>query len=220
MRLFVAIVPPPAVLAELGRQLSPVQAASAPGLRWTSPDSWHITLAFLGEVPGPVLPELSTRLERAAREHPAADLRLRGGGAFPWAVRARAVTAVVTGTRGARPAEVRPRAAEVRPRPAEVRPRPAEVRPLDALAAAVGHAARAAGVPPPADDPPYRAHLTVARLRPAADVSSLLARLAALDVGPWRTADIRLIRSYPGGSPPGPPRYAELDRWPLGERPA
>jgi 2'-5' RNA ligase len=199
MRLFVAIVPPPAVLAELGRQLSAVQAASAPGLRWTSPDSWHITLAFLGEVPGPVLPELSTRLERAAREHPAADLRLRGGGAFPWAVRARAVTAVVTGTRGARPAEVRP---------------------LDALAAAVGHAARAAGVPPPADDPPYRAHLTVARLRPAADVSSLLARLAALDVGPWRTADIRLIRSYPGGSPPGPPRYAELDRWPLGERPA
>jgi RNA 2',3'-cyclic 3'-phosphodiesterase len=199
MRLFVAIVPPAAVLAELGRQLSAVQAASAPGLRWTSPDSWHITLAFLGEVPGPVLPELSTRLERAAREHPAADLRLRGGGAFPWAVRARAVTAVVTGTHGARPAEVRP---------------------LDALAAAVGHAARAAGVPPPADDPPYRAHLTVARLRPAADVSSLLARLAALDVGPWRTADIRLIRSYPGGSPPGPPRYAELDRWPLGERPA
>ena len=67
MRLFVAIVPPPAVQAELARRLAPLQAEAAPGLRWTSQESWHITLAFLGEVREEVVPELSTRLERAAR---------------------------------------------------------------------------------------------------------------------------------------------------------
>jgi RNA 2',3'-cyclic 3'-phosphodiesterase len=196
MRLFVAVIPPPAIVTELSRRLAPLQAPAPPGLRWTSPDSWHITLAFLGEVPQAVLPELTGRLEQAARDHPVADLRLRGGGAFPRAARAWAVTAVVTG-------------------PA-VAP-PAELRPLDALAAAVAVAAREAGAPPPADDPPYRAHLTLARLRPAASVSPLLARLAGLAAGPWRAADIRLIRSHAGGAPSGAPAYAELGRWPLRE---
>ena len=70
MRLFVAIVLPPAVAAELARWLEPVQAAAGPGLRWTSPDSWHITLAFLGEVADPVIPELRTRLAAVASGHP------------------------------------------------------------------------------------------------------------------------------------------------------
>ncbi|HMH90318.1 MAG TPA: RNA 2',3'-cyclic phosphodiesterase, partial [Streptosporangiaceae bacterium] len=95
MRLFVAIVPPPAVLAELAQWLIPLQAAAGPGLRWTGRDSWHITLAFLGEVAEPALPELRTRLERAAHRHPAPELALHGGSAFPDAKRARAVLAVV-----------------------------------------------------------------------------------------------------------------------------
>jgi 2'-5' RNA ligase len=195
MRLFVAIVPPPAVVAELSRQLGPVQAAAAPELRWTTPDTWHITLTFLGDVPQAVVPDLSARLELAARGQRAARLRLRGGSAFPRAERAAFLTAVVTTV-----------------------PRPAGSRPLAALAAAVADAARQAGAPPPADDPPYRAHLTLARLRPAANVSPLLAGLVSLAVGPWRAPDIRLIRSHLG-DPSGAPRYAELARWPLGPPP-
>jgi 2'-5' RNA ligase len=196
MRLFVAIVPPPAVVAELSRQLSPLQAGSAPGLRWTDPGTWHVTLAFLGDVPEAALGDLGARLELAARGQPAASLRLRGGSAFPSAARAGVVTAVVTTV-----------------------PRPTGRRPLAALAVAVADAARQAGAPPPAGDPPFRAHLTLARLRPSANVSPLLAGLAGLAVGPWRAADIRLIRSHLGG-PSGPPRYAELARWPLGPPPA
>jgi 2'-5' RNA ligase len=124
MRLFVAIIPPPEVAAELSRRLRPLrsspQAATPPGLRWTSPDSWHVTLAFLGEVPEPVLPS----------------------SAPAWS----------------------------------------------------------------------------ALLRPAADARPLVAALADLEAGPWRAADICLVRSHPGGSPPGPPRYAELARWPLGQQ--
>jgi RNA 2',3'-cyclic 3'-phosphodiesterase len=202
MRLFVAIVPPPAVVAELAQWLAPVQAAAGPGLRWTSPDSWHITLAFLGEVAEPVLPELGTRLERAARRHRAHDLTLHGGSAFPAARRARAVLAVVTAPPGAAGATG-----------------PARAGPLHALAASVGAGARRAGAPPPDEGRRYRPHLTVALPRPPADVRPVVASLAGLDVGPWQAADIRLIRSHPGGPPPGPPRYVELDRWPLREPP-
>jgi RNA 2',3'-cyclic 3'-phosphodiesterase len=202
MRLFVAIVPPPAVVAELAQWLAPVQAAAGPALRWTSPDSWHITLAFLGEVAEPVLPELRTRLERAARRHPVQHLALRGGGAFPGAARARAVLAVVAAPPGAAGAAG-----------------PARAGPLHALAASVAAGARRAGAPPPDEGRRYRPHLTLARPRPPADVRPVVASLAALDVGPWRAADIRLIRSHLGGSPPGPPRYVELAGWPLREPP-
>ncbi|HEY6480086.1 MAG TPA: RNA 2',3'-cyclic phosphodiesterase [Streptosporangiaceae bacterium] len=199
MRLFVAIVPPPAVVAQLARWLAPLQAAG-PGLRWTGPDSWHITLAFLGEVAEPVLPELSIRLERAARRHPVQDLALRGGGAFPAARRARAVLAVVAGEPGAPGAMG-----------------PARSGPLHALAASVAAGARRAGAPPPDEGRRYRPHLTLALPRPPADARAVVASLAELDIGPWRAADIRLIRSHLGGPAPGPPRYAEVGRWPLRE---
>jgi 2'-5' RNA ligase len=198
MRLFVAIVPPPAVLAELARRLAPLQAEAEPGLRWTSRESWHITLAFLGEVADPVIPELKTRLAAVATGHPAPELSLRSGGCFPRAARAWAVTAGVHGPPGVPPTGTGP---------------------LDALAAAVAAAAREAGAPPPADDPPFRAHLTIARLRPAGNVSSLLGRLAFMPFGSWRAADLRLIRSRLGGAPDGAPAYAELARFPLGGPP-
>jgi 2'-5' RNA ligase len=90
--LFVAIVPPPVVTAELEASTAPLRSAW-PDLRWTGAEAWHITLAFLGEVREEVVPELSTRLERAARRHQAQPLAVRGGGAFPSPSKARVVWA-------------------------------------------------------------------------------------------------------------------------------
>ena len=47
MRLFVAIWPP----AEVRDRLRALTRPAVPGLRWTTPDQWHVTIAFLGEVP-------------------------------------------------------------------------------------------------------------------------------------------------------------------------
>ena len=47
MRLFVAIWPP----AEVRDRLRALARPAVPGLRWTTPDQWHVTIAFLGEVP-------------------------------------------------------------------------------------------------------------------------------------------------------------------------
>ena len=69
MRLFVSLRPPPAALADLRARLP----------RWPSaPERWHLTLAFLGELPGPQ--EVHEQL--LALRDPPFDLRLEGSGTF------------------------------------------------------------------------------------------------------------------------------------------
>lgn len=46
MRAFVAVWPPPEVVATI----SGLSRPEVEGLRWTGPDQWHVTLRFLGEV--------------------------------------------------------------------------------------------------------------------------------------------------------------------------
>jgi 2'-5' RNA ligase len=46
VRLFVAVWPPPDVV----RSLEDQRRAPVEGVRWTTPDQWHVTLRFFGEV--------------------------------------------------------------------------------------------------------------------------------------------------------------------------
>jgi RNA 2',3'-cyclic 3'-phosphodiesterase len=187
MRLFVAIVPPAAVLAELAAAVRPLQA-EAPDLRWASTSSWHLTLAFLGEVNERILPDLSMRLERAARRHPPQRLAIASGGAFPVPSRARVVWAGVAADNGA----------------------------LRALAGSVAAGARRAGAPPPDEKRKYHPHLTLARCREPADVTTLTAALAGFSTSAWTAPSVHLIRSYLGGSEAS--RYEVIADWPLAGR--
>jgi len=45
VRLFVAVWPPPSVVA----MLSALPRPAVEGVRWTTPAQWHVTLRFLGE---------------------------------------------------------------------------------------------------------------------------------------------------------------------------
>jgi 2'-5' RNA ligase len=81
LRLFVAVWPPAHAVRELADVVDHLRALT-PGLRWVRPDAWHLTLAFLGQVDPARRAELERRLARAAGRHPAATLRLRGGGRF------------------------------------------------------------------------------------------------------------------------------------------
>jgi 2'-5' RNA ligase len=49
VRLFVAVWPPPEVVAALAE----VPRPALPDVRWTTPDRWHVTLRFLGDVASP-----------------------------------------------------------------------------------------------------------------------------------------------------------------------
>lgn len=80
MRLFVALVPPADALAELAEAVEALGVT--PGVRWTRPEQWHVTLAFLAEVDDRARAALAERLGRVAHRHPPPTLALSGGGRF------------------------------------------------------------------------------------------------------------------------------------------
>lgn len=173
MRLFIAIVPPAAVIDELEAAAAPLRPAW-PQLRWTGHDAWHITLAFLGEVEELVSQRLTPRLERVASRHPSMSLAFAAVGTFPGSARARVLW---TGLQGDR-------------------------RDLAALAASVAAGARRAGAAPTDEGRRFQPHLTLARCRAPADVRPLVAALSGYVGMPWTAERIHLIRSHLGGSRP------------------
>jgi 2'-5' RNA ligase len=80
MRLFVAVCPPPTALADLDSAVSAARLLAG-GPRWADPATWHLTLAFLGEVPESSLDRLAARLP-AVRCSPI-SVRIAGVGTFP-----------------------------------------------------------------------------------------------------------------------------------------
>ncbi|GAA1236623.1 RNA 2',3'-cyclic phosphodiesterase [Kitasatospora nipponensis] len=81
LRVFVALAPPDEAKDELARALQPAYARY-PQLRWNRIEDWHITLAFLGELPSTAVPPLRRALAGPTAAHPALRLELRGGGHF------------------------------------------------------------------------------------------------------------------------------------------
>ncbi|MQA77860.1 MAG: RNA 2',3'-cyclic phosphodiesterase [Streptosporangiales bacterium] len=98
MRLFAALEPPPAALAEVVEALAPVRT-ELPDLRWAPVERMHLTVAFYGEVPDRSVDDLGARLARAAGRHPALSLAFTGAGAFPGRRRARILWLGVGGDR-------------------------------------------------------------------------------------------------------------------------
>jgi 2'-5' RNA ligase len=76
---------------------------------------------------------------------------------------------------------------------------------LEELAAAAEEAAQSAGFGP--EDRPFRAHLTLSRVRPAEDVSALVESFPGADLG-WRCESVVVYRSLLGR---GGARYEPLE---------
>lgn len=79
--MFVAILPPPAVVEHLDELLSVRREAAA--FRWSAPEQWHVTLAFAESVPGHALDELDELLGDVVARRASFGVRVTGGGAFP-----------------------------------------------------------------------------------------------------------------------------------------
>ncbi|MFL6240412.1 MAG: RNA 2',3'-cyclic phosphodiesterase [Actinomycetes bacterium] len=163
MRLFVAIDPPHDAIEHLRHRLDLV-----PGLRWTDPEQWHLTLTFCGEVDEKTAAELSLRLARAAARQAPVSLRLAGSGAFSRPARAHALWVGLKG----------------------------EVDSLGRLAASASAAARRCAIA--VEDRRFRAHLTIARAAPAKDLRELVAALSSYDGPTWVANEIHLVRSHLG----------------------
>jgi 2'-5' RNA ligase len=190
MRLFVAFTPPTDALAELESAVARLRPAW-PGLRWTDPDRWHVTVAFLGEVAESRLNQLTPRLARTAGRYAPQQVRIGAVAAFPTAARSRVLWARVDGS-------------------------PDELARLGALAGSVAAGARRAGAPPPDEGRRYRPHLTLARTRRPEDLGPLVAELAAFSGVPFAADRIELIESRLTTGQ----GYVTIASWPLTGTPA
>jgi 2'-5' RNA ligase len=190
MRLFVALLPPAAAVAELAAALRPARRLpGADALRWTAPESWHLTLGFLGETPDAVRPDLEERLGRAARRHGPYTLRLSGGGRF-------GDRALWTGAEGDAAALAR-LAGAVRAAARRAGMPPDEERGFRPhLTLARGQRSQPVELPPFAE------------------------ALAGFRGSPWSADTVCLVSSTlpRSGGPGEQPRYEAVASWPLGRR--
>ena len=187
MRLFVALVPPEEALADFEEFLTPRHEAE-PGFRWTVPDQWHITLAFMAQVADRHLDELEERLARGAARSAPLDLRLAGGGAFPNPAVAKVLFVGVEA--GGQREE------------------------LSHLATRMRAAANKAG----ADDDGgrFHPHVTVARVGRPIEATRWVRVLGAYTGPAWTAREVLLIRSHLGEGPRRRPRYEVVGSFPLG----
>ena len=80
-RAFLAVVPPPDVVAALDVALAAARGVAPPGVSWSRSSQWHVTLQFLGAVV-----DVDAVVEAVAvgvRDVDGFDARLGGAGAFP-----------------------------------------------------------------------------------------------------------------------------------------
>jgi 2'-5' RNA ligase len=82
LRVFLAVRPGEEVTRTLGTLQRRLQRMGV-RCRWTSQDHLHLTLLFLGEVPGEAVETLAALVPPVAGLHAAFDMRLSGLGAFP-----------------------------------------------------------------------------------------------------------------------------------------
>jgi 2'-5' RNA ligase len=82
MRLFIAVNFDPRVRGAIAAAIGAFPIESPPW-RWTKPDTWHVTLKFLGERSETDAHAIAACVEGVAKRHRAFDLELREFGGFP-----------------------------------------------------------------------------------------------------------------------------------------
>jgi RNA 2',3'-cyclic 3'-phosphodiesterase len=137
LRVFLAIPANPAWVASAAALVGRLQA-TLPRASWTRPESWHLTLKFLGEIPEEAATRFALAIGPAALLSPEGDLSAAG--------------AILLLSRG------RPRVLGV-----GFAAHSSAFEPLENLARIAEEAGRLAGIPP--SHRAFRPHVTLARIR-------------------------------------------------------
>jgi len=186
-RLFVAVSPPDPVRRRIALVAEALRAAAAgKDVRWVADENVHVTLQFLGAVPGERVASVEGVVRAAAAAGRPISLEVAGAGGFPSARRPRVVWLGLAG----------------------------ELAALGAVVTDLGARLAPLGFPP--EERGFSPHLTLGRSRDprgAAGFAAALTTAAAAEPIPWRVADLVLFESHL--SPKGP-RYEALLRAPLG----
>lgn len=162
-----AVNPPSQLRQDLDTRLDAVR--SRVRIAWTRPQSWHLTLMFLGEWPAERLPGLGAALRTAVGGHRPFVVRPGGVGAFPDLQRPRVLFLHLGNDDPSGGGD-----------------------PLAQLAADVRRAVDASWREGPQDHKPFRPHLTLARVkRPPA--AGELAALRSLELGTFPGFEVATV---------------------------
>ena len=82
IRTFICVELPETVQGLLAAFQSKLKGAGA-DVGWVKPSNIHLTLKFLGSIPGPKLAVICTAVERAANAVPPMQIQVKGAGCFP-----------------------------------------------------------------------------------------------------------------------------------------
>ncbi len=187
-RTFIAVPLPDQVgerLIKLQTRLAPL----IPSIRWNEIRPFHLTLAFLGDVPYIDLNEICSAVAKAARTVRRFEVQVTGLGAFPNAAKARVLWAGLGGP---------------------------GLEHLAELHKAVVAAISEAGHPP--EDLRFSAHVTLGRLKPGggktppADLPAILEKYREWSGGAFTVGEAVTFSST---LTPEGPAYAALARGPL-----
>lgn len=185
MRLFVAFVPPDEVVEHLAEHLAP-RIEAGPDLRWSDPHQWHVTVAFLAQVPDWRVEHLTGALASSAARREPLQLRVAGSGAFPNPYAARVLWAGVEATGGD----------------------------LDPVASGIRTACSSVGANP--DGARFRPHLTLARLARPTEATRWIRALEAYQGPVWTADHVSLVESHLGEGRGRRPRYEVVAELALG----
>jgi RNA 2',3'-cyclic 3'-phosphodiesterase len=186
LRVFLALDPPPEVQRRITAIQGDLKRVVRGDIAWVRPEGIHLTLKFFGYVAPADVERISRAIGESLRGASALTLTVRGIGVFPGPRRPRVIW---LGTEG-------------------------DVEPLCALQAKLEEGLTAIGFP--AEQRPFRAHLTLARIRSPQGLTGLEKAVAEgeqLAAGTFRAAVLALFRSelHPTGA-----RYTRLAEFPLG----
>ncbi|MEV4620891.1 RNA 2',3'-cyclic phosphodiesterase [Asanoa sp. NPDC049573] len=187
MRLFVAAYPPAGAVADLAAFVSGLRvgraAAAGVNTRLARPETYHLTLAFLGEVADERLADVEVAVGRAVDRvpPPVPEVALAGGGRFGRG----AFTLMWVGVTG-------------------------DLDPMRALHKGLRRELKRARLP--YDERPWKPHLTLARpgdRLPRAEVDADRAALNDYEGPRWPVRELVLMRSQLGPNP----TYERLTNW-------
>jgi 2'-5' RNA ligase len=185
MRLFVAALPPPAVVEDLTEFLGPRREAPD-GPRWSRPGQWHVTLAFMGSAPARVVEPLVDALADLVGRVPAGQVSIAGSVAFPSPYAARVL------------------GMEVLASPAGW---------LAGLSRTVRSGCSVAGAAP--EGGPFRPHLTLGRFGRPTEATRWLRVLDTYRSEVFDLSEVVLVESQLGSGRDGRVRHAVVARFPL-----
>lgn len=97
IRAFIAIQLPDQVKCDLSQLLERIRPGQERAVKWVNPDSIHLTLKFLGNIPAEKAVDIARAIAEAAGEARPVTLELRGLGAFPNLISPRVVWVGVGG---------------------------------------------------------------------------------------------------------------------------